>query len=110
MQPVRPAAAGHLASGKFVDDDDFAVLHDVIHVVFVKRVRPQTLINVVNNFHVRGVVQIAEPQQPFAFADAFFSERRSAVLFVERVIDLFDQFRNDFVDLEIFVGRFFRWT
>ena len=26
METVGPAAAGHLASGKFVDDDDFAVL------------------------------------------------------------------------------------
>ncbi len=34
VQAVRPAAAGHLAAGKFVDDHHFAVFHHVIHVVF----------------------------------------------------------------------------
>ncbi len=72
--------------------------------------RAKRLIDVVNDFHVRGVVQIAEPKQPFALADAFFGQRRGPVLFVKRVIYFLNQLGNNFVDLEVFVGRFFRWT
>ncbi len=32
MQPIRPAAARHQASGEFVDDDHFVVLHHVIAI------------------------------------------------------------------------------
>src|ERR1700730_9011522 len=37
VQTVGPAAAGHLAAGQFVNDDDFTVLVDVVDVDFVKR-------------------------------------------------------------------------
>jgi hypothetical protein len=32
VQAVGPAPARHQAAGEFVDDDDFAVLHDVVLV------------------------------------------------------------------------------
>src|SRR5258708_6105102 len=35
VQTVGPAAAGHLAARKFIDDDDFAVLYDIIHGVLL---------------------------------------------------------------------------
>ena len=55
VQAIGPAAAGHLAAGEFVDDDDFAVFDDVIDVVFVKRVSAQRLIDVVHHVDVGGV-------------------------------------------------------
>src|SRR5262249_61453117 len=63
-----------------------------------------------NRLHVRGIVHIAKTEEAFAFADAFFGERRGAMLFVESVVDLLDQLWNDFVDLEVLVGRFFGGT
>ena len=106
VQSVGPAATGHLTSGELVDDDDFAVFHDVIDVALVERVGAQGLVYVVNHFHVRGVVQIAETEQAFAFADAIFGERRLAMFFVERVVDVLDQLGDDFVDLVVLVGGF----
>ena len=41
MQSVAPAASGHQPACEFVDDDDFAILHDIFHVALVERVRPQ---------------------------------------------------------------------
>jgi hypothetical protein len=38
VQAIAPAAATHEAAGVFVDDDDLVVLHDVLHVLQVKRV------------------------------------------------------------------------
>ena len=45
VQPVGPAAARHRAAGELVDDQDLAVLHDVVHVLLVQRVRPQQLVD-----------------------------------------------------------------
>src|SRR6266851_1748610 len=107
MQTVGPAAARHLAPGEFIDDDDFAVFIDVVDVNFVERVRAQGLIDVVHGVDVGGVRHIGEPEEALAFVEAFFGEGGLAMLFVDGVIDVFDQLGNHFVDLEIFVGRFF---
>src|SRR5258708_23159644 len=107
VQTVGPAAAGHLASGKFVDDGDFTVLVDVVDVDFVERVGAQSLIHVVHRVDVRRVRHIGEPEQALALVEAFFGQRGLAMLFVDREVDVLDQLGNDFVDLEVFVGRFF---
>ena len=39
VQPVRPAPARHEPAGELVDDDDLAVLHDVVDVALEERVR-----------------------------------------------------------------------
>jgi len=67
---------------EFINDDDFAVFYDIIHIVLVERVRAQRLVDVVNQFHVRGIVQISEPKQALALADALFGQCRSAMLFI----------------------------
>ncbi len=110
MQTVGPAPAGHLAAGKFVNDDDFAVFHNVIYVALVKCVRAQALIDVVNNLHVRRIVEVTEAEHALAFADAFFGERRLAVLLVERVINVLDELGDDFVDAVVLVSGFFGGT
>ena len=46
VESLRPAAAGHLAARELVDDDDLAVLDDVVAVDLVQRVRPQRLLEV----------------------------------------------------------------
>ena len=88
VQSVGPAASGHLASGEFVDDDHFAVFHDVVDVALVERVRAQRLVDVVNQSPCWRDRKGCRAQQAFALADAFFGERRGAMLFVERVIDV----------------------
>jgi hypothetical protein len=60
VQSVGPAAAGHLAARKLVDDDDFTVFHDVINVPLVQGMRAERLVHVMDHFHMSGVVQIAE--------------------------------------------------
>ncbi len=62
MQAVAPAAPGHQASGELVDDDDFAVLHHVLHVVVVQRVGAQRLVDVVLDVRVLEVVDVAAVQ------------------------------------------------
>ena len=57
VQAIGPAAAGHEAPGEFVDDHDFAVLHDVVLVAVEQRMRAQRRIEVV---HQRNVVRVVE--------------------------------------------------
>ena len=107
MQSIGPAAAGHLTAGKFVDDDDFAVFVHVVDVDFVQGVGAQRLVHVVHDFDVGGIGHVAEAEQAFALAESLFGQRRGAVLFVERVVDVLDELGNDFVDLGVLVGGFF---
>ena len=44
VQAVGPAPARHQAAGELVDDDDLAVLHDVVDVALEERVRAQRLL------------------------------------------------------------------
>ncbi len=88
MKAIRPAPAGHLAPGEFVDDDDFAVFDHVLDVAVVERVGAEALVDVVNRLHVLRVVHIAESQQLFGLAYAFFGERGGPVLFIDGVIDI----------------------
>ena len=57
VQTVRPAAAIHHAAGELVDDDDLAILDDVIDVAAEHHVRTQRLIDMV---HDGGVFEIIE--------------------------------------------------
>src|SRR5690348_2453134 len=106
VQTVGPAAARHLAARKFVHDDDFAFLDDVIHVALEKRVRAQALIDVMNRLEVLRVVHVRQSEEALALRDAFFGERGGFVLFVERVVNVANELGNDFVDAIVLVGGF----
>src|SRR5712671_4977520 len=72
VQPVGPAAAGHLAAGKFIDDDDFAVFVDVVDVNFVQRMRAQGLVDVVHRVDIGGIGHIGQAEEALALVKAFF--------------------------------------
>ncbi len=108
VQAVGPAATGHLAAREFIDDDDFTVFYDVIHVVLVERMGAQRLIDMVHDVDVRRIGHVGEGEEAFALGKPLFGERRGAVLLVKRIVDVLNQFRNNLVDLGVFVGGLFR--
>ena len=110
MESVAPPASGHQASGEFVDDDDFAVLDDIFTVALVQRVRAQALIDVVKDLHVGGIVEIVDAQQVFGAGDAFFRQRCRSMLFVDLIVDVAAELRNDLVDPVVLVGGLFAGT
>ena len=63
VQTVGPAAAGHQAAGELVDDDDLAVLDDVILVALEQHVGLERLLHVVVPLDVGRVVQVGHIQQ-----------------------------------------------
>ena len=63
VQAVGPAAAGHQAAGELVDDDDLAVLDDVLDVALVERMRLDGGFDVVLQVPVFGVGDVADAEQ-----------------------------------------------
>jgi hypothetical protein len=70
MQAVAVAAALHHAAGELVDDDELAVLDDIVLVALEQPVRAQRLVDVVDAADVlrvverRALFQQAKLQQP----------------------------------------------
>ena len=132
MQAVAPAAAGHEPPGELVDDHHLAVLHHVIDVALVQRVRAERLIDVMQKRHVGRVVEAAwlepVPEHLLGLRHAAFGQRHRLVLLVDEIIArrferlaLFRfgvaarhgaglEARNDAVDFVIEIGRLFGWT
>ncbi len=48
VETIGPAPSGHQAAGEFVDDDDFAILHDVLLILVIQRVRAQRRVKMMN--------------------------------------------------------------
>ena len=90
VQAVAPAPARHQPAGELVDDDDLAVLHHVVHVALEQRVRAQRLVDVVEQRHVRRVVEAARLQpvreQLLGLRHAALGQRHRLVLLVDDVV------------------------
>ena len=109
MQSFRVTAARHHAAGEFVDDDDFAIAHNVILVALEQFMRAQSLVHVMHEGDIAGIIERALGQHP-EFAQQFFhmliagiGEIRRALLLVEFEV-LFREVRNGFVSRDIEVG------
>ena len=67
VQALAPAPAGHQAAGELVDDDDLAVLDDVVAVALEQSVGLERLLEVAGQSKV-GVVQVLDAEQPSIFS------------------------------------------
>jgi len=111
VQALAPAAARHLATGELVDDDDLAVLDDVVAVALVQGVRPQRRLEVAGQRRV-VVVEVLDPEELLHLGDAFLGRRNGLVLEIdEEVSALFvtlgpaDQSRHQSGEEGVLVGR-----
>ena len=90
VQPVAPAPPRHQPAGELVDDHDAAVLDHVVDVEPEERVGAQRLVDVVEQRHVRRVVQPAglEPMREhlLGLGHAGLGQRHRLVLFVDDVV------------------------
>ena len=121
VEAVRPPAARHEPAGELVDDDDLAVLRDVVHVLLEQRVGAEALVDVVERVDVLGVVEVPDREQLLAPRDAGLGQGHRLRLLVDDVValpDLLDLVElalgdrgrarepgDDPVDLVVEVGR-----
>ncbi len=86
VQSVGPAAARHQSAGEGVDDDDFAVLDDVVHVALVERMGLDGGFDVVLEVPVFSVGDVADAEQLFDGLPALIGDADGAMFFVDDVI------------------------
>ena len=75
VQAVGVAPAGHEAAGELVDDDDLAVLDDVVHVPLEEVVGLEGGLEVVQDLDVPGVVEVVQVHQLFGMGHAVFGDQ-----------------------------------
>ncbi len=92
MEALRITPSGHHAAGELVDDDDLAVLDDVVLVALKQLVGAQCLLHVMHDGHVLGIVEVLALQQAgrsehlFKMDIALLGQRAGALLLVELVV------------------------
>ena len=114
MQAIRPATTIHHTASEFVNDDDLAVLDDIVDVAAEHHHRAQRLVDVMDDLRVLEIVEIIALeqagglQQALDLLGAVFGQRDRALLLVLLII-LLDQLLHDRVDrdiqLRLVVGR-----
>ena len=72
MQPIAPAPARHQSAGKFVNDGDFVVLHDVMLVAVIELMRAQGRIHMVHQADIGGVVKARAFRQQASLGQQHF--------------------------------------
>ncbi len=86
VQPVAPAASRHQAAGEGVHDNHLAVLHHVVHIALVKRVRLDGRLDVVLEFPVFRVGNVADAQRLLDRLPALVRHADGALLLVHNVV------------------------
>jgi hypothetical protein len=104
VKPVTPAAARHEPTGELVDDGDLAVLHHVVAVALVERVRAEGLLHVMERLDLARVVEVGDPQPLLDLLHPVVGEADAAGLLVQRVVLIRNEPRDDPVDPEVLVG------
>ncbi len=103
MQSLAVAAAFHETAGKFVDNKDFAVAHDVITVQLEQSLGAQRLLNVMDGRQAFLHVDIVHAQGFFNFFNTSRGQRGSLALFVNVIVRVFHQRFDDFGKLVVLI-------
>ena len=86
VQAIRPATALHQPTREVINDDYFAVLHYVLMIELVKRMRLQSLFDAMQQLHIRRLVEVANPEQPLSLIDALFGEHGGMIFLIDNVV------------------------
>ena len=91
VQTIIEAAAVHQTSGELINDDDLAVLDDVVGVAVHNAAGLDGTVNIMAQRHIVGVGQVIHVEERLGLLDARLGQGRGLALFVHNVIavDLF---------------------
>ena len=109
VHTVAVTAAFHKAARIFVDDDDFGIADDVVHVLFVEVPGLEGVIEKVNPVGVFAV-QVRNVHEFLNVVHALFGQLDVLVLFVDREVLVLDELLRDFVGLGVLFGSVFGRT
>ncbi len=113
MQAIRIPAARHHPAGELINDDDFAVLDDVVLVSREQLVRPKRLVRVVHKADIARIIERGLFREQAHFLeihldgfDTLLRQGDRALFLVDLEMVLGEQ-RNEFVDRDIHVRLIF---
>ena len=86
VQTLGVASAEHQAAGELVDDDDLAVLDDIVDVALHDAVGAQRLVDMVRERGVFDVGKVFEIERALGLRDAAGGQRGGAGLFVDDIV------------------------
>ena len=101
MQTIGPAATGHQATGELVDNDYFAVLHDILLILLEQRQGAQRCIEVMHQRNVGGFVKTA----PFLQQSMFKQQLLGVFITGFGKMDLMAFLINPVIALSVFFRR-----
>ena len=91
MESLRVPTARHKAAGELVNYDHLAILHHVVPVLHEHHESLESVLHIVSQHIVAGIVQVAHVQPPLHFGDAFLGEHHRALLLVQLVVLLWGE-------------------
>ena len=86
MQALIEAAAVHQAAGELINDDDLAVLDDIVNVAVHDAARLDGTVHIVAQRHIVGIGQIIDMEECLGLLDAGFGQGGSLALFVHDIV------------------------
>ena len=86
MQTLVVTSAVHKAAGKFINDYNLAVLHNVVNVAFHNAVGAYCLVYMVGNGDIFGIVKVFNAEILLGFFNARGGKGCSVCLFVHNVV------------------------
>ena len=108
MQAVAETAAGHDAARELVDDDDFAVFHDIVAVALHERFRAQRRREAMRVFDVLRGIKVLDADELLDFRHGAVGRRNRLLLLVDLVVRaLFqrrDRVRHFYIDIRRFLA------
>ena len=93
MQPIAPAPSRHEAARELVDDDDLAVLDDVLAILQIQGLRLHRVVEVMHGGDI-ALIHVLDAQEVLGPRDAVVGERRRAVFLVDDVIAFLVELRR----------------
>ena len=87
MQTFVEASAVHQTACKFVNNDNLAVLNNVVNVELHYAVSLDSLVNVVLEREVFGICKVVYAEEFLGFLNAYLGESGGFLLFVNNIVD-----------------------
>ena len=107
MQSIRVAASEHQTAGELVHNNHFAVFNDIVLVPLHQGMRPKCLVEMMRQFHIVVIVEVANIQGFFGFGDPCLGRRHSVKFLIDGIVIACFKLGHNFRQHIIKIGRFF---
>jgi len=110
VEPLAVPPAEHQPAGELIDDDDLAVLDDVVPVALIDELGLERLVQVVGELVVLRVVEVLQPQPRLDLGDAFFREADAAGLLLDEEVHVAPEPRHQPREQRVAVRGLLGWS